>query len=114
MVNNAFVEPAIKERVEALLSRGGVAFNDFINGLLVEFIEENNIDEFKVKDDWEEFNRKMRLALDNDHNPPAFAVRSKKELAAKLEEGQRDFEEGRVYAIEEVIGDLNRDYGYHL
>ena len=84
MVNNAYVEPAVKERIEIFLNRAGVAFNDFLNGLELKYDEDN---------------------------PPPFVVRSKEELMEKLEEAERDFEEGRFYTAEEVEEMFLRKYG---
>ncbi len=107
------LEPSVKKRVEVFLNRNNLSLSEFINGMLVEFIEDNGLED-EHGEDWEDFYHKFAEALDNDPNPPSFVYRSEEELIEKIEEGLRDIREGRVYSFEEVVEELNRDYGYNL
>lgn len=111
MVNNAFIEPGLKRQVELLLSKAGIAFNDFINGLLLEYIEEHNSKNVKNDANFDEIKFQEEISK---LPPPPFAIETKEQLEEALEAAFRDVEEGRLYTEEEVNEMLFREYGIHV
>ena len=110
MENNAFIVPELKSRIERFLRSQGLSFNDFLNGLLVDFVEEHGIED-EADEEWKEFDRKMQLSIENDSVKSPFVVETREDLTAALDEAFKSFDEGKFYTAAEVDEMLLRNYG---
>jgi addiction module RelB/DinJ family antitoxin len=92
----ARVEPEIKEQAEQVLSQLGIPMSNAIGLFLRQIIMQRGIP-FDV-------NLPAR-------KPIAVGAMNAAELNAELEKGYDDFVAGRLHNIDDVVADMQRDYG---
>ncbi len=91
----ARVEPEIKQQAEQVLNQLGIPMSNAIGLFLRQVIMQRGIP----------FDMKLPERI-----PVAIGSMTRAELHAELEKGYADAAAGRLYDINDVVSDLNRDY----
>ena len=92
----ARVEPEIKEQAEQILNQLGIPMSNAIGLFLRQVIIHRGIP------------FEMKLPA---RNPVAIGSMNAAELNAELEKGYADTAAGRLHDLDEVVADMQRDYG---
>ncbi|MDR2908448.1 MAG: type II toxin-antitoxin system RelB/DinJ family antitoxin [Oscillospiraceae bacterium] len=92
----ARVEPGIKEQAEYVLSQLGIPMSNAIGLFLRQVIMQRGIP------------FEMKLP---PRTPTAIGAMSTAQLNAELEKGYADVAAGRLHNIEDVVSEIQRDYG---
>ncbi|MBR1417688.1 MAG: type II toxin-antitoxin system RelB/DinJ family antitoxin [Synergistaceae bacterium] len=92
------VDPGLQEQAEIVLNRVGVSMRELFNMTLKQVIKEQDVPE----------ELKAPVGMPSLDNMP------REEFEDFIEAGLSDIREGRVYSFEEVVEELNRDYGYNF
>ncbi|MBQ3377547.1 MAG: type II toxin-antitoxin system RelB/DinJ family antitoxin [Synergistaceae bacterium] len=92
------VDPGLQEQAEIVLNRVGVSMRELVNMTLKQVIKEQDVPK----------ELKASVGL------PSLDNMTREEFEEFIEAGLRDIREGRVYSFEEVVEELNRDYGYNF
>ena len=91
----ARVEPEIKEQAEQVLKRLGIPMSNAIGLFLRQIIMQRGIP----------FDMKLPM-----RKPAAMGAMNATELNAELEKGYADVAAGRLYDLDDVVADMQRDY----
>jgi len=92
----ARVEPEIKEQAEQVLNRLGIPMSNAIGLFLRQVIMQRGIP----------FDMKLP-----PNNPVAIGGMTSAELNAELEKGYADVVAGRLHNLDDVVAEMNGDYG---
>jgi DNA-damage-inducible protein J len=92
----ARVEPEIKEQAESVLNQLGIPMSNAIGLFLRQIIIQRGIP----------FDVKLPAQA-----PVAIGAMSASELNAELEKGYADIAAGRLHKLEDVVAEMQRDYG---
>jgi addiction module RelB/DinJ family antitoxin len=92
----ARVEPEIKEQAESVLNQLGIPMSNAIGLFLRQIIMQRGIP------------FEMKLPA---RKPVAIGAMNAAELNAELEKGYADIAAGRLHDLEDVVAEMNRDYG---
>jgi len=92
----ARVKPEIKEQAEQVLNRLGIPMSNAIGLFLRQVIMQRGIP----------FDMKLP-----SYNPVAIGGMTSAELNAELEKGYADVVAGRLHNLDDVVTEMNRDYG---
>ena len=92
----ARVEPEIKEQAEQVLNLLGIPMSNAIGLFLRQVIMQRGIP----------FDMKLP-----DRKPVAIGAMNATELNTELEKGYADVAAGRLYDLDDVVADMQRDYG---
>ena len=92
----ARVEPEIKEKAEQVLSQLGIPMSNAIGMFLRQIIMQRGIP----------FDMKLPV-----RKPGAIGTMSAAELNTELEKGYADVVAGRLHDLNDVVAEMNRDYG---
>jgi addiction module RelB/DinJ family antitoxin len=90
------IEPEIKEQAEQILSQLGISMSNAIGLFLRQIIMQRGIP----------FDMKLPGRM-----PTAIGSMNTMELNAELEKGYADVAAGQLYELDDIVSDLNRDYG---
>ena len=92
----ARVEPEIKEQAEQVLNQLGIPMSNAIGLFLRQIILQRGIP----------FDMKLPA-----RNPVAIGAMNASELNVELEKGYADVVAGRLHDLDDVVRDMQRDYG---
>jgi len=92
----ARVEPEVKEQAEMILNQLGIPMSNAISLFLHQIIMQRGIP----------FDMKLPA-----NKPKAIGSMSPVELGFELDAGYRDVTAGNLHDIEDVVADMQRDYG---
>jgi len=92
----ARVEPEIKQQAEQVLSLLGIPMSNAIGLFLRQIIMQRGIP----------FDMKLPV-----RKPTAIGAMNATELSAELEKGYADVAAGRLYDLDDVVADMQKDYG---
>ena len=92
----ARVEPEIKEQAERVLSQLGIPMSNAIGLFLRQVIMQRGIP----------FDMKLPV-----RKPAAIGAMNAAELNAELEKGFSDVAAGRLHNLDDVVSDMQKDYG---
>ena len=92
------VDPGLQEQAEIVLNRVGVSMRELFNMTLKQVIKEQDVP------------KELKAPV----GMPSLDNMTREEFEDFIETGLRDIREGRVYSFEEVVEELNRDYGYNF
>ena len=92
----ARVEPEIKEQAEQVLNQLGIPMSNAIGLFLRQVIMQRGIP------------FEMKLPA---RKPTAIGAMNTAELNAELEKGYADVVAGRLHDLDEIVADMQRDYG---
>ena len=92
----ARVEPEIKEQAEKVLNQLGIPMSSAIGLFLRQVIMQRGIP----------FDMKLPTRM-----PVAIGAMTASELDSELEKGYEDVLDGRVHDLDDVIAEMDRDYG---
>ncbi|MDR1563644.1 MAG: type II toxin-antitoxin system RelB/DinJ family antitoxin [Oscillospiraceae bacterium] len=92
----ARVEPEIKEQAESVLNQLGIPMSNAIGLFLRQIIMQRGLP----------FDVKLPAQA-----PVAIGAMSAAELNAELEKGYADIAAGRLHKLEDVVSEMQRDYG---
>ena len=92
----ARVEPEIKEQAERVLNQLGIPMSNAIGLFLRQIIMQRGIP----------FDMKLPM-----QKPVAIGAMTAAELDAELEKGYADIAAGRLHDLDDVVADMQRDYG---
>ena len=93
----ARVEPDIKEQAECVLNQLGIPMSNAIGLFLRQIIMQRGIP-FEIK-------------LPTLKPPVAIGAMNSMDLNAELEKGYADIAAGRLHDIDDVVAEMQRDYG---
>ena len=92
----ARVDPEIKEQAEQVLSQLGIPMSNAIGLFLRQVIMQRGIP----------FDMKLPM-----QKPVAIGTMSAAELNAELEKGYADVAAGRLHRLDDVVAEMQKDYG---
>jgi addiction module RelB/DinJ family antitoxin len=92
----ARVEPEIKEQAEKVLNQLGIPMSNAIGLFLRQVIMQRGIP----------FDMKLP-----NRKPAAIGAMNAAEINAELEKGYDDVVAGRVHNLDDVVAEMNKDYG---
>ena len=92
----ARIEPEIKEQAEQVLSQLGIPMSNAIGLFLRQVIMQNGIP----------FDMKLPT-----RKPVSIGAMSVEELNSELEKGYTDIAAGRLHNLDDVVAEMDRDYG---
>lgn len=92
----ARVEPELKEQAELVLDQLGIPMSNAVGMFLRQVVLQRGIP----------FDMKLPQS-----QPLAYGSLTKEQFDAEINKGIKDIDEGRVYSIDDVESEMNRDFG---